>query len=36
MPDLSMSYLAALQGGIVRTQATELRAGGIGAMALAS
>jgi nickel/cobalt transporter (NicO) family protein len=35
MPDWLMSYLASLQGGIVRTLATELRAGGMGAMTLA-
>ncbi len=35
MPDWLMIYLGSLQGGIVRTLATELRAGGMGAMALA-
>ncbi len=34
--DWLITYLASLQGGILRTLAAELRAGGIGAIALAS
>jgi len=35
MPDWLIAYLGSLQGGIVRTLAVELRAGGLGAAALA-
>lgn len=35
MPDWLIVWLAQMQGGIVRTLATELRAGGIGAMGFA-
>ena len=35
MPDWLMSYLARLQGSIVRNLAIELRSGGVDALALA-
>ena len=35
MPDWLITYLASLQGGVVRTLAVELRTGGVGAMAFA-
>jgi nickel/cobalt transporter (NicO) family protein len=35
MPDWLITYLGAWQGGVMRTLATELRAGGLGSVALA-
>lgn len=36
MPDWLIAWLGQIQRGIVRTLATELRAGGLGSVALAS